>query len=653
MKNSTQPEGVRSSSTTLLRYFVLFCVVFVVMITASQLLVEYRAGKEELGGRLGATIDARESTRSFLTGAWSRAAVYLLVGFLVTAVFAAGFAGLVRKFLRMPETKEPQVKLARAARIMSNAQEIAHLGSFEYVAADQTTVWSEEEFRIYGLNPKGPSPEYNEMLEKYIHPDDQALLHERFMTAMQSQGIYDLEHRIVRPDGTVRWVRDRAHPFFDANGAFTGYVGTTLDITEHKRLTKELEQHRTHLEELVRRRTIELAEARRRAESANHAKSAFLANMSHEIRTPMNAIVGMSYLMRQGGVSHQQSAQLDKIEDAGEHLLRLINDILDFSKIEAGKLTLDAKDFDLDTVLDSVGSMIGGSARDKGLAFNISREGVPTQLHGDPARIGQALLNYASNAVKFTASGSIALRVRLLEEQDERLKLCFEVEDTGIGVSSEDAHLLFQPFEQADASISRSFGGTGLGLAITRLLAEMMGGETGLESTPGVGSRFWFTSWVERAREELSPVIAPARSDAEQRLRTAYAGTCVLVAEDHPVNSEITVHLLEAVGLEVETAADGREAVSRAEASGYSLVLMDVQMPDMDGLEATRAIRALPGWASRPIIAMTANAFPEDRRACRQAGMDDFLSKPVQPAQLYEMLLVWLDKRPSHQLETS
>jgi len=352
----------------------------------------------------------------------------------------------------------------------------------------------------------------------------------------------------------------------------------------------------------------------------------------------------MSYLMRQDGVSEQQSAQLDKIEGAGEHLLTLIDDILDFSKIEAGKLALDLKDFDLDTVLDSVRSMIGGPARDKGLALSVSREGVPTRLCGDPARIGQALLNFASNAVKFTASGSVAIRVRLLEAHDERLRLCFEVEDTGIGVSPEDAHRLFRAFEQADASISRSFGGTGLGLAITRLLAEMMGGEAGLESTPGVGSRFWFTAALERARGGAALPLAGSGEDAAQRLRLAHAGTRVLVAEDNEVNSEIAVYLLEAAGLEAEVAADGREALAMAKTASYALILMDVQMPDMDGLEATRAIRALPGWTSRPIIAMTANAFAEDRRACTAAGMDDFLSKPVQPARLYSVLLAWLEK---------
>ena len=529
---------------------------------------------------------------------------------------------------------------------MKNAEEIAHLGSFEYVVADQTTVWSEEEYRIYGLDPNGPSPEYGEMLEKHIHPDDAALLHETFMAAMQSQGIYDLEHRIVRPDGTVRWVRDKAHPFFDGNGTFLGYVGATLDITDQKLLTKELTQYRDNAEQLVQERTAELAEARQRAESASRAKSAFLANMSHEIRTPMNAIVGMSYLMRRSGLTPPQSAQLDKIESAGEHLLKLIDDILDFSKIEAGKLAPDSVDFDLNSVLDNVCSMIGGRAREKGLDLTVSNEDVPTRLHGDPARISQALLNYAINAVKFTASGSVALRVSLLEEHDDQLRLCFEVEDTGIGVSEEQAGRLFQPFEQGDASTSRSFGGTGLGLAITRRLAEMMGGEAGVESVPGVGSRFWFTVVLSLAREDAPSESAPRWRDAEQQLRFTHAGARVLVAEDNPVNSQITVHLLQSVGLVTETAADGRAAVRMAAESSYTLILMDVQMPDINGLEATRTIRKLPGWESRPIIAMTANAFSEDRRACREAGMDDFLSKPVQPGKLYETLLTWLEKDP-------
>jgi len=553
---------------------------------------------------------------------------------------------LLARFFSKAKRRMPEIELARAARIMSNAQEIAHLGSFEYVAADQTTLWSEEEYRIYGLDPDGPSPEYDEMLEKHIHPDDAALLHETFMKAMQNHEVYDLEHRIVRPDGEVRWVRDRAHPLFEGKDRFLGYVGATLDITEQKRAEEELRQHRHHLEELVALRTAELEQAQESAESANRAKSAFLANMSHEIRTPMNVIVGMSYLMRQSGLSPKQAEQLGKLEDAGEHLLKLIENILDFSKIEAGKLALDSVDFDLDAVLERVCSMIGASAREKGLALSLSREGVPTRLHGDPVRLGQALLNYASNAVKFTASGAVKLRVSLLEKEKEQLRLCFEVEDTGIGVSEEQAARLFQAFEQAEISTSRDFGGTGLGLAITRLLAEAMNGEVGVESTPGAGSRFWFTALLKPAGEEAHESPTPVLSDAKQRLRSAYAGTRVLVAEDNPINSELTLYLLEAVGFVTETAADGRQAVMMAAASSYDLILMDMQMPVLNGLDATREIRALPGWQTRPIIAMTANAFMEDRRACREAGMDDFLSKPVKPAKLYETLLATLQNTP-------
>ena len=553
---------------------------------------------------------------------------------------------LLARFFSKAKRRMPEIELARAARIMSNAQEIAHLGSFEYVAADQTTLWSEEEYRIYGLDPDGPSPEYDEMLEKHIHPDDAALLHETFMKAMQNHEVYDLEHRIVRPDGEVRWVRDRAHPLFEGKDRFLGYVGATLDITEQKRAEEELRQHRHHLEELVALRTAELEQAQESAESANRAKSAFLANMSHELRTPMNVIVGMSYLMRQSGLSPKQAEQLGKLEDAGEHLLKLIENILDFSKIEAGKLALDSVDFDLDAVLERVCSMIGASAREKGLALSLSREGVPTRLHGDPVRLGQALLNYASNAVKFTASGAVKLRVSLLEKEKEQLRLCFEVEDTGIGVSEEQAARLFQAFEQAEISTSRDFGGTGLGLAITRLLAEAMNGEVGVESTPGAGSRFWFTALLKPAGEEAHESPTPVLSDAKQRLRSAYAGTRVLVAEDNPINSELTLYLLEAVGFVTETAADGRQAVMMAAASSYDLILMDMQMPVLNGLDATREIRALPGWQTRPIIAMTANAFMEDRRACREAGMDDFLSKPVKPAKLYETLLATLQNTP-------
>jgi PAS domain S-box-containing protein len=402
------------------------------------------------------------------------------------------------------------------------------------------------------------------------------------------------------------------------------------------------------LEELARNVAfgLEALRARRQrdaAEGASRAKSAFLANMSHEIRTPMNAILGMNYLMRREGVTPAQAERLDKIDSAGRHLMSILNDILDLSKIDAGRLQLQDTDFHLSSVLDNVHSIIASSARDKGLHIEVDSDSVPLWLRGDPTRLRQALLNYASNAVKFTAHGRIVLRALLLDAPGPDLLVKFSVDDTGIGIAPNDLHRLFRAFEQGDASTATRYGGTGLGLSITERLATLMGGQVGVESTLGAGSSFWFTA---RLRRGQGPVPDAASGDTalavEAALRQRHPGARVLLAEDNEVNREIALALLQGIGLAVDTAVDGREAVALAMAGPYDLVLMDMQMPVMDGLAATRAIRALPGWASTPILALTANAFAEDRRACEEAGMSDFISKPMNIGDVQACLLKWL-----------
>jgi signal transduction histidine kinase/DNA-binding response OmpR family regulator len=484
--------------------------------------------------------------------------------------------------------------------------------------------WSEQTRVIHEV-PSDFEPTLDTAINFYA-PESRLPITEAVNRAIASGQGWDLELRLITYTGRSVWVRAMGEVEFDAQGKPVHLVGAFQDITERRRI-----------DDLLRAATAS-------AEAASAAKSAFLANMSHEIRTPLNAVIGLAHLLQRTPLSTEQLPYVQNIQLSGKALLGIVNDVLDLSKIEAGEMVLERSTFSLREISSSLQALFGEQARNKGLLLAMTPEAtLPDALRGDPTRLRQILVNLLSNAIKFTEHGQVSLSIQALPAPEGHCRLRFEVCDTGMGIAADVLPRLFAPFAQADASTTRRFGGTGLGLSISRHLVELMNGEMGVHSTPGQGSRFWVELPFELGDATQLAHLAQVHVDGPR-----LEGVRVLLVDDSDINLQVAGRLPELEGARVQPARDGAEALRWVQQrADFDIVLMDVQMPVMDGLEATRRIRAMPERAGLPIVALTAGNTDTEHRRAREAGLQDILPKPIDPELLVQGVRRLLGRAPA------
>ena len=458
----------------------------------------------------------------------------------------------------------------------------------------------------------------------------------------------ELDYRVRTSDGSYRWVHDRGRVTRRGpQGQPERVVGTIQDITPRKQAELALQESELRYRALAASLEDKVAERTAQLAAASAAKTQFLAHMSHEIRTPMNAVLGLTQLLAQEPMPAGQAAMVRHIGEAGDSLLRIINDILDLSKIEAGQIVIEHQPFTFAPLLERIDNLFRHAAASKGLAWAVAASPDCPALLGDTHRIEQILINLVGNALKFTAAGSVGLTTTMLAADDQQVRLRVEVRDSGIGMSEDTLNRLFQPFSQGDATITRRFGGTGLGLTISKRLVELMGGELSVSSQEGQGSTFAFEIPFQRA--EAPPEPAPTSPRTTQMVTLSLSGLRVLAVDDNRVNLMVLEKALQREGATVTLAADGHQALQilRKKIGDFDVVLMDIQMPVMDGLTATREIRSDPDLAALPVVGLSAGVLPEEREAALTAGMQDFLTKPINLEAMTSTLLRTIRTRVS------
>ena len=560
----------------------------------------------------------------------------------VTPVYSSSdeITGYLKVMVDITERKRVEHELQQSRQLLNAIVDGSPIPMFVIDLDHRITHWSRMCERVFGLNIEQmigtrnhwqafyPSarPILCDLVLNGASEDLERYYSGKFRASALINGGWEATDFFPNFPNGGRWLYCVASPLRNAGGKIIGAVETLIDITEQKLYEQNLEQ------------------AKRKAEAANRGKSDFLASMSHEIRTPLNAVIGFTHGLLRDVQNPRHLEKLHKVDMSANHLLGVVNDILDMSKIEAGKLSVNPEVFNLTNLLSSVVEQVTPRLESQGLNLQLEvATNVPPSLLGDPLRISQCLLNYVSNAIKFTSAGTVTIRVKLESVSIEGMMLRFVVEDTGIGIEPLALERLFSPFEQADQSTTRQFGGTGLGLALTKQLAVLMAGAVGVESTVGSGSRFWFTVKVKVPTSENIQDLQSVHDSNELVILTQqYSASRVLMAEDVPLNQEVLKDMLQEAGLHADIAENGKVALDKASNVAYDLILMDMQMPIMDGMSATEAIRRLPGYDKTPIIALTANAFDEDRQICLNAGMNDFLTKPIKAEVLFATVLKWL-----------